>query len=69
MKTRTNLKPALAIILCLVIFAALAPAQRGNTRCPSAVPQPPAVIRLPTPNDNFGADAMTSQMAHMLSAS
>lgn len=40
----------------------------GNPdRCPSTVPQPPTGIRIPTPNGNFGADAMASQMAHMLS--
>lgn len=39
----------------------------GNPdRCPSTVPQfdgPGG--RLPTPNDNFGADAMASQLAHL----
>jgi hypothetical protein len=40
----------------------------GNPdRCPGTVPQPPTGIRIPTPNNNFGADAMASQMAHMLS--
>jgi phosphate-induced protein 1 len=41
----------------------------GNPdRCPSTVPHPnePASAQLTTPNGNFGADAMASQLAHLL---
>jgi hypothetical protein len=39
----------------------------GNpVRCPSTVPQFPGFL---TPNDNFGADAMASQLAHLLNVS